>query len=149
MIQPTVTSELAPTSQPATSTAVQPTATSEPTPTSQPATPTAIPPTATAVPAPAIGEVTRLTGSGSGNSDVFWSPTRLPWVVEWDARGTGSNAVVLTLMDPDGDIELVELVSDSGTGQVGGLIWVHGNMGKYYVRVEGAEAEWTIRIRSQ
>jgi len=57
--------------------------------------------------------------------------------------------MVLTLMDPDGDIELLELVSDSGFGQVGGLTWVQGNMGKYYVRVEGAEGAWTIWIRPQ
>ena len=148
-VQPTATSEPTPASQPVTSTAIPPTATSMPAPTSQPAIPTAIPPTATAIAAPALGGTTQLTGSGSGNSDVFWSPKRLPWVVEWDIRGIGSRAMVLTLMDPDGNIELVELVSDSGTGRVGGLTWVHSNMGKYYVRVEGAEADWTIWIRPQ
>ena len=144
---PTETPE--PTQIPTSQATIPPTATSEPTPTSQPATPTAIPPTATAIPAPAMDGVTQLTGFGSGNSDVFWSPKHLPWLVEWDAKGTESHAVVLTLMDPDGDIELLELVSDSGTGQIGGLIWVVGNMGKFYVRVEGAEADWTIWIRLQ
>lgn len=134
----------------------EPTATPEPTPTLQPtatiavsATPTVISPTATAIAAPVANEVIQLTGTDDGGSAVFWSPKRLPWVVEWDAWGAGSSAVVLTLMDPDGDIEVVELVSDSGSGQVGGLTWVHGNMGKFYVRVEGVEGDWEIWVRPQ
>jgi hypothetical protein len=93
-----------------------------------------------------------LAGVGSGNSDAYWSPTRLPWLFEWDAIGTGPQNKVFTLMDPDGDIEVLELVSDSGSGQLGGLVWIHGNMGKFYVRFEGfegAEDSWTVWISPQ
>ncbi len=89
-----------------------------------------------------------LTGYGSGDSAVFVSPAHLPWEIEWLSEGTGPYTFVMTLMDADGNVEIVELVSDSGNGPLGGVVFIFGNMGTFYLRVEGPEAGWTIWVRN-
>jgi len=90
-----------------------------------------------------------FSGSGTANTEVFDSPPKLPWVIDWVAEGTGPNSMVVTLMDPDNDSELLEIVSKTGNGQLGesSLIW--GSMGTFYLKVEGPDAGWQIWIKQQ
>jgi hypothetical protein len=124
--------------------------------------PTAVPPTATTVllPTPTVGPPTPIptatpigysefNGSGTVETDDFDSPPNLPWVIEWDAKGQGANSIVVTLMDSDSRTEIIELISDSGTGDIGGVNLVVGNIGRFFLRIEGSEVGWTIWIRQQ
>ena len=90
-----------------------------------------------------------FSGNGTADTAIFDSPPNLPWLIEWEARGAGPNSIVVTLMDPYNGSELIELVSDSGTGQVGGVNLVWGSMGTFYLKIEGPEAAWKIWIRQQ
>ncbi len=145
--EPTLVPTSIPTARP-TATAV-PTSTQVPaTQTPVPATQTPVPATQTPVPAPAPAQSLALTGSGSGDTASFESPSHLPWEIEWQVDGTGINSVVLTLMDADGDAELAEIISDTGSGPLGGVTLIFGNMGTFYVKVEGTEADWTIWVRN-
>ncbi len=90
-----------------------------------------------------------FTGSGSVETELFSSPPSLPWVIEWEAEGVGANSITVTLMDPESRTEIIELVSDSGTGQIGGINLVVGNMGTFFLKVEGPESGWTIWVRQQ
>ncbi|MCH8116382.1 MAG: hypothetical protein IIB25_13000 [Chloroflexi bacterium] len=90
-----------------------------------------------------------FSGNGAGDTAIFVSPPNLPWMIEWEAEGTGPNSIVVTLMDPDNGSEILEIVSDSGTGQVGGVNLVWGSMGTFYLKIEGPEAAWKIWIRQQ
>ncbi|MEE8046002.1 MAG: hypothetical protein V3T49_04105 [Dehalococcoidia bacterium] len=118
---------------------VQPTATTIPT-----ATPTIGPPTPIPTPAP-VG-YSFFAGKGTDETDVFVSPPQLPWIIEWEAEGTGPNILNVTLMDPHSDTVVNGIVDDSGTGQIGGANLVPGNMGSFYLLVEGPEEGWTIWI---
>ena len=70
----------------------------------------------------------------------------MPWIIEWVAEGTGANSINVTLKDPESDTEVNNLVDDSGTGQIGGAKLVPGNLGTFFMLVEGPEAGWTIWI---
>ena len=70
-------------------------------------------------------------------------------MIWWEAEGVGSNTIVVTLMDPDNGSELIELVRNTGTGQIGGAQIVYGNMGTFYLKVEGPDAGWQIWIKQQ
>ena len=52
-------------------------------------------------------------------------------------------------MDPDELTEIVELVSDSGTGQIGGANLFWANMGTLYLKIDGPDAGWKIWITQQ
>jgi|GEM_PF-1970951 hypothetical protein len=153
---PPAAATLAPT---ATGPVLQSTATAVPTavPTSR-AVPTAVP-TSTPVPivTPTLGPPTptptatpigysAFTGSGTVETESFTSPSRLPWLVEWEAKGTAANSIEIFLMDPESGTEVNMIVDDSGTGQIGGANLVQGNIGTFYLRVEGPDAGWEIWI---
>ena len=70
-------------------------------------------------------------------------------MLEWEAQGVGANTIIVTLMDPNDDSGLIEIVNDSGTGQIGGINLVVGNMGTFFLRIEGPESGWSIWIRQQ
>ncbi|MBN4064272.1 hypothetical protein JYU04_00895 [Dehalococcoides mccartyi] len=70
-------------------------------------------------------------------------------MIEWVAEGVGANSITVTLMDPDSKTEIIELVSDSGTGQIGGVKLVVGNLGVFYLKVDGPASGWTIWITQQ
>ena len=90
-----------------------------------------------------------FSGSGTVDTATFVSPPRLPWLIEWEAEGTGPNSIIVTLMDPDSRTEVNEVVSDTGTGQIGGVNLVFGNMGTFYLKVEGPDDGWKIWITQQ
>jgi hypothetical protein len=52
-------------------------------------------------------------------------------------------------MDPDTQTEITELISDSGTGQLGGAYLFWANMGTFYLKIEGPDAGWKIWITQQ
>lgn len=52
-------------------------------------------------------------------------------------------------MDPNDDSELIVLVDGSGTGQIGGTELVYGNMGTFYLKIEGPDDDWSVWIRQQ
>ncbi|MDA1279749.1 MAG: hypothetical protein O3B95_06850 [Chloroflexi bacterium] len=145
MLLPTSMPALPPTSTPA----PQPTSTPSPTATSQPPTPTPVPATATVIPAPTFNGHIELTGKGWGETPIFMAPANQPWVLEWDVRGTGSNSISVRLFDATGPYEMHELMSDSGTGQLGGATLIYGVVGKIFLRVEGPKDDWTLWIRQQ
>ena len=70
-------------------------------------------------------------------------------MIEWEAEGQGANMIKVTLMDPNDGSELIELINDSGTGQIGGINLVVGNMGDFYLKIEGPDSGWSIWIRQQ
>jgi len=127
---------------PAMAPTVQPTSTVTPA-----ATPTIGPPTPIPTATP-IG-FSEFSGNGSAETKNFISPPRLPWLIEWDAKGQGANSITVTLMDPESKTAVNELVSDSGTGDIGGVNLVVGNLGTFYLKVEGPESGWTIWITQQ
>lgn len=43
--------------------------------------------------------------------------------------------------------EILEIVNATDSGPIWGINWVVGNMGRFYLRVEGPEEGWTIWIR--
>ena len=88
-----------------------------------------------------------FSGNGTIDTAIFDAPPNLPWLIEWAAEGTGANAIVVTLMDPDSNTEVNVIISDTGTGQIGGVNLVVGNMGTFYLKVEGPDAGWKIWIR--
>lgn len=51
-------------------------------------------------------------------------------------------------MDEDNDELLDDIVSDTGSGPLGGATLVYGNMGTFYVSVSGTDSDWTIWIRN-
>ncbi|MDP6668134.1 MAG: hypothetical protein QF357_12190 [Dehalococcoidia bacterium] len=145
---PTPTLAPVPTATPTPVPTAVPTSTPLPTATTTPiVTPTTGPPTPTPTATPE--GFSMFTGSGTVETESFLSPQHLPWVIEWVAEGIGPNSITVTLWDPEGRIELIEVISDTGTGQIGGTNLVVGNMGTFYLLVEGPEAGWTIWIRQQ
>jgi hypothetical protein len=60
--------------------------------------------------------------------------------------GTGANSIKVTLMDPESRTDVNVIVDDSGTGQIGGANLVQGNMGTFYLLVEGPDTGWEIWI---
>ena len=90
-----------------------------------------------------------FSGNGTVDTATFDSPPNLPWLIEWEARGAGQNSIVVTLMDPYNGSELLELVSDSDAGQIGGVNLVWGSMGTFYLKVEGPDDGWKIWITQQ
>ncbi|MCZ6538526.1 MAG: hypothetical protein O6922_01700 [Chloroflexi bacterium] len=90
-----------------------------------------------------------FSGNGTVDTAIFDSPPNLPWLIEWEAHGAGQNSIVVTLMAPDNGSELLELVSDSGTGQIGGVNLVWGSMGAFYLKVEGPDTGWNVWVRQQ
>ena len=158
------TSTAVPTAKPAaTATSIPtPKPTSTPIPTQVPTPVPTVPPTATTVPTvtPTVGPPTptptatpigysAFTGNGNVETAVFDSPPNLPWVIEWEAQGVGANTITAMLVDPEDGSELIEIVNDSGTGQIGGINLVVGNMGTFFLRIEGPESGWSIWIRQQ
>lgn len=67
-------------------------------------------------------------------------------IIEWEAEGSGSNTMNVTLKDPESDTVVNNIVDDSGTGQIGGANLVKGNMGTFFLLVEGPEEGWTVWI---
>ncbi len=121
-----------------------PTSTPTPTPTS---TPTPAPPTVIPTATP-IG-YSIFTGNGTVETAIFETPPRLPWIIWWEAEGTGPNSIVVTLMDPDSQTAITEIISVSGTGQIGGAKLFWANMGTFYLKIEGPEAGWEVWITQQ
>ncbi len=155
-VQPTQapTSSPAPTPTPLPTTTPSPVPTQVPTPTPPPtatpvptSTPTPAPPTAVPTATP-IG-FSIFTGNGTVETAIFETPPRLPWLIWWEAEGTGPNSIVVTLMDPDTQTEITELISDSGTGQIGGANLFWANMGTFYLKIEGPDAGWKVWITQQ
>tara|TARA_B100000470_G_C19662152_1_gene333612 strand:+ start:371 stop:550 length:180 start_codon:yes stop_codon:yes gene_type:complete len=52
----------------------------------------------------------------------------------------------VTLKVPGSDTVVNNIVDDSGTGQIGGANLVKGNMGTFFLLVEGSEEGWTVWI---
>ena len=52
----------------------------------------------------------------------------------------------VTLKVPGSDTVVNNIVDDSGTGQIGGASLVKGNMGTFFLLVEGSEEGWTVWI---
>ncbi len=48
--------------------------------------------------------------------------------------------VYTLLVDPEDGSELIEIVSDSGTGQIGGINLVVVNTGTFFLRIERPES---------
>jgi len=90
-----------------------------------------------------------FTGNGTAETSEFVSPPNLPWFIEWEAEGSGPNTITVTLMDPDSYTEVNVIVSDTGTAQIGGVNLVVGNIGTFYLMVEGPDAGWKIWITQQ
>ena len=111
------------------------------------ATPTTGPPTPTPTATP-IG-YSAFTGNGNAETEIFDSPPNLPCVIEWEAQGEGANTNTAMLVDPEYGSELIELINDSGTGQIGGINLVVGNMGTFFLRIEDPDSGWKIWIRQQ
>jgi hypothetical protein len=139
--QPTPTAVPSATPIPATQTPVPATATTVP-------TSTPVPATQTPVPAPAPAGFVTITGSGNSDSASFVSPGHLPWELDWQVKGEGPNTFTVWLVDADGDVLLSQLFSETGTGQIGGVHFVYGNMGTFYLRVQGTMTDWTFWIRN-
>jgi hypothetical protein len=70
-------------------------------------------------------------------------------VIEWEAQGVGVNTITVTLMDPNDDSGLIDIVNDSGTGQIGGINLVVGNIGTFFLRIEDPDSGWKIWNRQQ
>jgi hypothetical protein len=52
----------------------------------------------------------------------------------------------VTLKDPESDTVVNNIIDDSGTSQIGGANLVKGNMGTFFLLVEGPEEGWTVWI---
>jgi len=90
-----------------------------------------------------------FSGTGPGDTPEFDSPPFAPWVIEWESDGTGFNSIIVRLMAPDNRLEIREIVNDTGTGQIGGANLIVGNLGRFFLRVEGPGADWKIWITQQ
>jgi hypothetical protein len=149
---PTPQATSSPTSVPQVSTVVP---TPAPTPTAAPPLPnyvptpipTPVPPTPTPTATP-IG-FALFSGEGTVDTGIFTSPPRLPWLIEWETKGVGANTITVSLMDPESSTEVKELVNDSGTGEIGGVNLVIGNLGTFYLHIEGPVEGWTVSVRQQ
>lgn len=143
-----------PTAAPTPTTAALPTPTATSVPTAVPTatmTPTATPTQGPPTPIPTATPIgySEFSGTGFLDTEEFSSPPNLPWVIEWEAEGSGANSINVSLMDPLTKGEIIELVADSGTGQIGGINLVVGNIGTFFLRIDGPEAGWKIWIRQQ
>ena len=110
-------------------------------------TPTLVPPTPTPSATP-IGYAS-FSGKGTADTNSFRSPPRLPWAIEWDAKGEGANTITVSLMDPGSETEVNEVINDVGNGPLGGVNLVIGNTGTFYLHIEGPLDGWTIWVRQQ
>ena len=90
-----------------------------------------------------------FSGTGSGDTAEFVSPPLQPWLIEWVSEGNGPNTIVVSLMAPDNREEIREIVNDTGTGQIGGVNLVIGNLGSFFLHIEGPQGEWKIWITQQ
>jgi hypothetical protein len=70
-------------------------------------------------------------------------------LIEWETKGVGANTITVSLMDPESSTEVKELVNDSGTGEIGGVNLVIGNLGTFYLHIEGPVEGWTVSVRQQ
>ena len=90
-----------------------------------------------------------FSGFGPGDTEEFDSPPLAPWLIEWESEGTGPNSIIVSLMAPDNREEIREIVNDTGTGQIGGAKLVIGNLGRFFLHIEGPQAGWKIWITQQ
>ncbi len=113
--------------------------------------PTPVPPTPLPTETPSATPIgySMFMGAGTMETGQFRSPPNLPWMIEWETQGEGSNSITVTLMDPESRTEVNEIVTDVGSGPLGGVNLVWGNMGTFYLKVEGPDAGWKIWIRQQ